>query len=92
MFKKLAATSLLVALSISAVSVSAASADPMMRDHMMMKRQHMMMVERRHRMMMMQKRRMMPRSLCRRGRGAGAPSVSLGQRRDAAPDTHSATP
>ena len=59
MFRKLAATSLLVALSISAVSVGDANADPMMRDHMMMKRQHMMMMERRHRMMMMQKRRMM---------------------------------
>ena len=59
MFKKLAATSLVLALSVSAVAVSVANADPMMRDQMMMKRHRMMMMERRHHMMMMQKRRMM---------------------------------
>ena len=64
MFRKLAAISLLVALSISAVPVGSANADPMMRDHMMMKRQRMMMMEkRRHMMMARQHRMMMHRSM-----------------------------
>ena len=64
MFRKLATTSLLVALSISTLSVGAANADPMMRDQMMMKRQRMMMMEkRRHMMMVRQHRMMMHRSM-----------------------------
>ena len=59
MFRKLAATSLLLALSVSAVSVGVANADPMMRDHMMAKRERMMMMERQHHMMMVRRHRMM---------------------------------
>ena len=63
MLKKLAATSIVLALSISAVSVTVANADPMMRDQMMMKRHRMMMMERRHHMMMQKRRMMMHRSM-----------------------------
>ena len=63
MFRKLAATSILLALSISAVPVGVANADPMMRDHMMMKRERMMMMERRHMMMVRKRRMMMHRSM-----------------------------
>ena len=59
MVRKLAATSILLALAISALPVSVANADPMMGDHMMMKRERMMMMEKRRHMMMMRKRRMM---------------------------------
>ena len=59
MFRKLAATSIVLALSISAVSVGAANADPMMRDHMMTKRERMMMMEKKRHMMMVRRQRMM---------------------------------
>ena len=58
MLKKIAMTAVVFAVSMSAVSVNIAAADPMMRDHMsmhdrmMMKRQKMMMMDRRRHMMM----------------------------------------
>ena len=59
MFRKLATTSILLALAILALPVNVANADPMMGDHMMLKRERMMMTEKRRHMMMMRKRRMM---------------------------------
>ena len=65
MLKKIAMTAAVFAVSMSALSVQIASADPMMRDgmsmhdRMMMKRHRMMMMERRHRMMMMHHHDMM---------------------------------
>ena len=62
MFKKFAMTAVVFAVSMSAVSVTIAAADPMMNssmhDRMMMKRQKMMMMKRHH-MMMMRKHEMM---------------------------------
>ena len=69
MFKKLAATSIVLAVSVSAVSVGVANADPMMRtqmtthDQMMMKRHRMMMMEKKRHMMMEKRRMMMQRSM-----------------------------
>ena len=60
MLKKIAMTAAVFAVSMAAVSVNVASADPMMHDHMMM-RHHMMM---KHHMMMrhdMMRHRMMMR-------------------------------
>ena len=56
MLKKIAMTAAVFAVSMSALSVQIAAADPMMhmsmRERMMMKRHKMMMMERRHHMMM----------------------------------------
>ncbi len=64
MLKTIAMTVAVAALSLSALPVTVAAADPMMResmhDHMMMKRHRMMMMERRH---MMMRRHMMHRDM-----------------------------
>ena len=65
MLKKFAMTAAVFAVTLSAVSVNVAAADPMMmhsgmHDRMMMRRHKMMMMERhRHEMMMMHRHEMM---------------------------------